>query len=50
MGMARHDKEKAERLAAALRENLRRRKAQARASQVVPAKAGTSGQEGGADD
>jgi hypothetical protein len=32
MGMAEKDKEREERLAAALRENLRRRKAQARAS------------------
>jgi hypothetical protein len=31
--MAKEDKEKAERLAAALRENLRRRKAQLRATQ-----------------
>jgi hypothetical protein len=43
------DREK--RLAKALRENLKRRKAQARAVKkpVVPAKAGTSEQEGGGD-
>jgi hypothetical protein len=34
------DKEREERLAAALRENLRKRKAQARAVQSSPAKAG----------
>jgi len=39
------EKDKAERLAAALRENLKRRKAQAREIDqgVIPAKAGTSG-------
>ena len=39
------EKQKAERLAAALRENLRKRKAQARAidQNVIPAKAGTPG-------
>ena len=46
--MAKDDKHRAERLAAALRENLRKRKAQARdaAQHVVPAKAGTSGRKG----
>jgi hypothetical protein len=41
------EKDRAERLAAALRENLKRRKAQARKldQSVVPAKAGTSGQD-----
>ncbi|HVM38190.1 MAG TPA: hypothetical protein VM265_07375 [Sphingomicrobium sp.] len=39
------DKDKAERLAAALRDNLRRRKAQARDRGVIPAKAGISGRE-----
>ena len=46
--MASLDKTKTEReqrLAAALRENLRRRKAQSRQANAVPAKAGTSGQE-----
>jgi hypothetical protein len=43
--MAGNEKEREERLAAALRENLRKRKAQARETGVVPAKAGTSGGE-----
>lgn len=45
--MTKGDQEKAERLAAALRENLKRRKAQARAldnSASVPAEAGTQDQ------
>jgi hypothetical protein len=44
------EKDKPERLAAALRENLKRRKAQARELNqvVIPAKAGTSGH-GGTD-
>ena len=37
--MAKDDKDRAERLAAALRENLRRRKAQARDAGNQPAKA-----------
>ena len=51
--MASNDKAKTEReqrLAAALRENLRKRKAQAREANVVPANAGTSGQEGDAQE
>ena len=36
--MARHDEERARRLAAALRENLKRRKAQAREAKAPPAK------------
>jgi hypothetical protein len=45
--MADKKSDRDERLAAALRENLRKRKEQARAvdTTVVPAKAGTSGQE-----
>ena len=45
--MADRKSKRDERLAAALRENLKRRKAQARevGDAVVPAKAGTSGQE-----
>jgi hypothetical protein len=41
--MAKQDQDKAERLAAALRENLRKRKTQARAAEAasVPAQAGT---------
>ena len=35
--MARHDEERAKRLAAALRENLKRRKAQAREAVAPPA-------------
>ena len=35
--MARHDEERAKRLAAALRENLKRRKAQAREAAAAPA-------------
>ena len=44
-------REKEERLAAALRENLKRRKAQAREADkaVVPAEAGTSGREDARD-
>ena len=42
--MADKKRERDERLAAALRENLKRRKAHKRET-VVPAKAGTSGQE-----
>ncbi|CAA9519104.1 MAG: hypothetical protein AVDCRST_MAG62-996 [uncultured Sphingomonas sp.] len=38
-----NDKDKAERLAAQLRENLRKRKEQGRAKNVIPAQAGTSG-------
>ena len=47
--MTARDKEREERLAAALRENLRKRKAQARVLEqgVIPAKAGTPGPEGG---
>jgi hypothetical protein len=41
--MAKDDKQRAERLAAALRENLRKRKAQARDYGVAPAKAGAQG-------
>jgi len=41
--MAKDDKQRAERLAAALRENLRKRKAQARDYGVTPAKAGAQG-------
>jgi hypothetical protein len=46
--MSAKDKTREERLAVALRENLRKRKAQARAAEqgVTPAKAGGSGQEG----
>jgi len=44
-GKGMSDKDKAERLAAALRDNLRRRKAQARDRGVIPAKAGISGRE-----
>jgi hypothetical protein len=36
--MARHDEERAKRLAAALRENLKRRKAQAREGAASPEK------------
>jgi hypothetical protein len=36
--MARHDEERAKRLAAALRENLKRRKARARAAEEAAAK------------
>jgi hypothetical protein len=45
--MGEKDKAREERLAAALRENLRKRKAQTRAvvQGVIPAKAGASGQE-----
>jgi hypothetical protein len=46
-------KEREERLAAALRENLKRRKEAARAAEkerVVPAKAGTSGHEDAGDE
>jgi predicted transcriptional regulator len=45
--MTAKDKAREERLAAALRENLRKRKAQTRAVEqgVTPAKAGVSGQE-----
>ena len=41
--MTKPDKERADRLAAALRENLRKRKAQAREADVTSAKAGDSG-------
>ena len=46
--MSAKDKEKSERLAAALRENLRKRKAQARQMDetVIPANAGTPGRKG----
>ena len=44
--MAKTEKDRAERLAAALRENLRRRKAQAREADVTAAKAGVSGSGG----
>jgi hypothetical protein len=49
--MADKKSDRDERLAAALRENLKRRKAQARAADttIVPAKAGTSGQEDAGD-
>ncbi|HEU5286586.1 MAG TPA: hypothetical protein VFU20_08800 [Sphingomicrobium sp.] len=49
--MADKKKEREERLAAALKENLKRRKAQARemAQGVIPAEAGISGQEGAGD-
>ena len=48
--MSANGKSREERLAAALRDNLRKRKAQARAVEpgVAPAKAGASGQEGDA--
>ena len=41
--MAATDKEREARLAAALRDNLRKRKAQAREGGVAPAQAGASG-------
>ena len=40
--MARHDEERAERLAAALRENLKRRKAQARSRAEEPRDSGAA--------
>ncbi len=43
--MARHDEERAKRLAAALRENLKRRKAQAREATAAPPKDETPPQE-----
>ena len=50
-GVSGKEEERARRLAEALRENLRKRKAQARemGKGVVPAKAGTSGQDDAGD-
>jgi hypothetical protein len=48
--MTKPDKERADRLAAALRENLRKRKAQAREADAAPAKAGSLGKKDAAAD
>lgn len=47
--MARHDQDKADRLAAALRENLKRRKAQARAAEAAEGPGGGEASSGPVD-